>query len=319
MSSKLLPIAIMAHNEEKVIEKSIESVLSQNAPFGYSAKVLVVANGCSDKTEEIVQRLEQQNPNRVVLVATTEKGKTRAINKAISYFDQISNNDVPVPYVIFLDADCEFIGKEALINFVKRFEENGELCAIAADCVPDVFFNSRKDMIAEVYRATYRFGESLKINSISGMGYGIRFDVLKKINFPEFQFAEDMYVSHRLHGRFLKDRNIQIVFKTTSDLRGEINRRTRQEISTQRYHEYYSYLKKRGVRIKLFEESLGDDYEWGAMNGNTVKAWLGLKGVKSKFFVTFYYLITIYARIKAHRALKKIQKDEDLDYWKVLR
>jgi glycosyltransferase involved in cell wall biosynthesis len=75
----ILPVAIMAHNEEKVIQKAVENVLIQNIPVGYLVKVVVVANGCNDRTEEIVKGLEEQNPNRVVLISMTEKGKTRAI------------------------------------------------------------------------------------------------------------------------------------------------------------------------------------------------------------------------------------------------
>jgi len=317
--NKLLPVVILAHNEEKFIRKAVESLLNQETPNGFFSKVLVAANGCNDRTEEIVNDLSEEYPKKVDLISMEEKGKTKAINKVIKYLEQISTHDLLIPFVIFLDADCEFVDKEALTNFVKRLQQNSQLCAVAADCVPDVVFDSRKDMTANVYRATYGLGELLRINSISGMCYGIRLDILKKIDFPDFQFAEDMYLSSRLDGRFLKDRNLKIGFKTPSSLMSEINRRTRQEISTQRYHEYYSYLKKRGIKVKLFEESLGDDYEWGATNGSTVKAWLGLKGVKSKFFVAFYYLITIYAKAKAHRALKKIRQNEELDYWKVLR
>ena len=53
--SYLLPVAIMAHNEETVIKKTLENVLSQNAPIGYSIKTVVVANGCTDRTEEVVK------------------------------------------------------------------------------------------------------------------------------------------------------------------------------------------------------------------------------------------------------------------------
>jgi glycosyltransferase involved in cell wall biosynthesis len=80
-SSKLLPIAIMAHNGEKVIQKAVENVLSQNIPIGYSVKVVIVANGGSDRTEEIVKGLEEQNPNRVVLISMTEKGKPEQLIK----------------------------------------------------------------------------------------------------------------------------------------------------------------------------------------------------------------------------------------------
>jgi glycosyltransferase involved in cell wall biosynthesis len=319
-TEKILPVAIMAHNEEKVIQKAVENVLSQNTPIGYSAKVVVVANGCSDRTEEIVKGLEEQNPNRIVLVSMAEKGKTRAINRAIKFFDQISSTDLQIPYVIFLDADCEFLGREVLINFINRFEQNPRLCAVGADCLPDVFLNSRKDIVAEIYRANYTLGQSVKINSISGMCYGVRLDILKKIDFPDFQFAEDMFVSSRLDGHFLKDKNIKIVFKTPSHLRSEIKRRTRQEISTQRYHEYYSYLKRKDGRVSLFEKSLSDDYRWwGATDNHTIKVWFRLKGIKPKFLVMAYALITLWAKIKARRTLTKIKKNEDLDYWKVLR
>ena len=320
VSDRLLPIAIMAHNEEKVIQKAVESILDQKTPTGYAVKVVVIANGCSDRTEEIVRGLEKQNPNSVVLVPMTEKGKTRAINRAIKFFDQISNNGLPIPYVIFLDADCEFLGKEVLINFFNRFDQNPQLCAVGADCLPDVFFNTRKDIVAEVYRAIYSLGQSLKINSISGMCYGIRFEILKKIDFPDIQFNEDMYVSSRLDGWFFRDKDIKVVFTTPYNLKNELKRRTRQEISTQRYHEYYSCLKRKGVRVSLFEKPLGDDYRWwGATDDHIIKVWFRLKGFKPKLLVIVYVLITLWAKVKAYRTLKKMRKNGDLDYWKVLR
>jgi glycosyltransferase involved in cell wall biosynthesis len=318
--NQLLPVAIMAHNEERVIEKAIDSILRQNTPAGYTVKVVVVANGCTDRTEEIVRGIAKKKPDKIELMSISEKGKTRAINKAIGFFDQISNTCLITPYVIFLDADCEFIGEEVLIDFVRWFEQNPQLCAVAADCLPDVFFNSRRDTVAEIYRAIYSLRRSLKINSISGMCYGIRFDSLKIIDFPDFQFAEDMYVSSRLNGWFFRDKNIKIVFKTPSDLRSELNRRTRQEISTQRYHKYYSFLKRNGMKTRLFEGSLGKDFEWsGAISNNTLRKWVRLTGIKSKALAITYVLIRIWAKIKASITLKKIRINENLDYWKIVR
>ena len=177
--TQLLPVAIMAHNEEKVIEKVNTKYFWSKTPTGYSVKVVVVANGCDDRTEEIVRGIAKRTPDRIELISISEKGKTRAINRAISFLDQISKNDCLISYVIFLDADCEFIGKEGLIDFVSWFERNSQLCAVGADCLPDVFFNPRKDIVAQMYRAVYDLGKHLRINSISGMCYAIRFDILK--------------------------------------------------------------------------------------------------------------------------------------------
>jgi glycosyltransferase involved in cell wall biosynthesis len=319
-ANKLLPVAIMAHNEEKVIEKSIESIFHQESPAGYSVKVIVVANGCVDRTEEIVREFEKKNPDKVKLISMKEKGKTKAINQAISFFEDVTDTSSTMPYIIFLDADCEFIGKEVFLDFVKRFEETPELCAVGADCLPDVFFNQRKDIVAKIYRAVYSFGKSLKMNSLSGMCYAIRYDILRKIDFPDFQFAEDMFVSSRLSGRFLKDKNMQILFKTPSNLQDEIERRTRQAISTQRYHEYYAYLKGRGVKVKLFEQSIGNDYIWsGNTNGEILKSWLRISGLQSKLLIIAYIFIKKWANLKAYSKMRKLKINAKEDYWKVSR
>jgi hypothetical protein len=226
--------------------------------------------------------------------------------------------DFSIPYVVFLDADCTFLDTEALVNFVRRFESNPSLHAISAHCVPDVCFNSRTDFISQVYRATESLARLIKINSISGMCYSIKFDVLRKIEFPDFQFAEDMFVSSRLNGWFVKDMDINILFETPRDFRSDLNRRARQEISSKRYREYFSYLKSVGKTVELFDEPLGPYYRWGYMTQRSFfRLWLDLQGVKDKFFIIGYLIIKYLAKIEAQRRLRKLKQNRDLDYWSV--
>jgi len=319
-SIQLLPVAIMAHNEEKVIKKAIESVLRQKVPAGYAVKIVIAANACNDKTEDIVKEIEGKNPGRIELLSIQEKGKTKAIHRAIDFLDHISKTPYAVPYVIFLDADCEFVGDQVLLHFVEGFDQNNKLCAIAADCLPDSVFNSRKDIVAHMYRAINTLRRSMKINSISGMCYGIRFDILKKIDFPDVQIAEDMYLSSRLDGCFEKNEKIQIVFSAPLNFSNEIKRRTRQELSTQRYRRYYSYLKDKDGRVKLFNQSLGDQYRWGGLtNNNTFRAWREIKEVKHKLLLGVYFLIRGYSKLNAFFILRRLQKNPNLDYWRVQR
>jgi glycosyltransferase involved in cell wall biosynthesis len=118
-----LPIAIMAHNEEGFIHRAVESALNQIVPDGYLIKIVVVANGCTDKTEEIVNIFKKKYPDRVALISIGEKGKTKAINRVIEFFDELVKNGSNIPYVVFLDADCEFIGSEVLLKFIKVLEK----------------------------------------------------------------------------------------------------------------------------------------------------------------------------------------------------
>ncbi len=319
MTRKLLPVIIIAHNEEKVIQRAIESALSQDIPMAYTLNVTVVANGCNDRTEEIVEGFVKIHPETVRLISMTEKGKTKALNEAIKLFWGISK-EVSVPFIVFLDADCQFIGKENLTYFVQQFEQNHQLCAVGADCLPDVLMNSRKDLVAQIYRAVYNFGRDLKVNSLSGMCYCIRLDALRRVDFPNFQFAEDMYICSRLNGRFLKDANIRVAYGTPINLLSEIRRRTRQEVSTKRYREYHSYLKSNGVRVRLFEKSLGRMYEWGRTGDDPMlKVWARQKDVMSRLLVLVSVLIRQWASTHSYFILKRLKRHEGFDYWKVQR
>jgi glycosyltransferase involved in cell wall biosynthesis len=317
---KLLPIAIMAHNEEKVIRFSIESALRQETPPGYTTKVVVVANGCCDETEKVVASLQSEYPEQVILLSMKEKGKTIALNRSISYLAGLCEAGEQIPYVVHFDADCEFHGTGSLVSFVQRFAENPLLCAVGATCLPDVFFNSRDDIVADIYRSTYSLGKTLKINSLSGMCYCIKMEVLQQINFPEFPIAEDMFLSARLDGWFMRDNAIEVIFKTPRDLSSEIKRRERQEISTLRYHRYYSHLKRNGVCVSLFGKILSDEYRWQRSKGNkVVREWLKLEGIKSRIFFVGYLMIRQWSKFKAQYEIRKMKRSGSSDYWKVIR
>lgn len=98
-------VIIPAHNEESVIARCLEAVLS-GAPDGHGMQIIVAANGCSDRT---VEKASAAAPGAVVL--DLPKGsKTHAMNAACleaSHFPRI-----------FLDADveCTYSSLAALAN-----------------------------------------------------------------------------------------------------------------------------------------------------------------------------------------------------------
>ena len=55
-----ISIIFPARNEEKLIKSSFESVYTYLRKTGYSFEVIVVANDCRDKTEEILNILFQK-------------------------------------------------------------------------------------------------------------------------------------------------------------------------------------------------------------------------------------------------------------------
>ena len=71
------PVMVLAHNEERHIEKCLDSIF--NADPGAPFEVFVMANGCTDGTEEIVRTYRQREP-RVHLVSIQLGDKCNAWN-----------------------------------------------------------------------------------------------------------------------------------------------------------------------------------------------------------------------------------------------
>lgn len=316
----LLPVAIMAHNEEKLITRAIESTFRQQPPPAYFIQVIVVTNGCTDNTEKVVEELSHKYPGRLQMLSISEKGKTKAINVAINFLDSINNQGIKIPYVVFLDADCTFLSEHELANLINNFVTKPDICAISCNYIPDCCFSTRTDVVAKIYRAIYFLSTSVNVNSISGMCYAIRFDILNRIKFPDFHFAEDMFVSARVNGRLYRDNKVNIVFATPFDIYKEYTRRRRQEISTLRYKGYYAYLKSTGKKVELFDTPIGESYKWSCDTiGALFKSWCGLHPLNIKFYAALSYIIRFVAKINAHRNFRKLKNDFSLDYWRVYR
>ena len=97
----LVSILVPAHNEEKVIERSILAMLKLSYPPD-KIEIIVVNDNSSDKTGEILQRLKAQHPQRRIKMITTDaetggRGKANALN--------IGLKQVEGEYIAVYDAD----------------------------------------------------------------------------------------------------------------------------------------------------------------------------------------------------------------------
>ncbi|MBX0299449.1 glycosyltransferase [Cryobacterium sp. 1639] len=109
----MLSIVISAHNEEHVISRSLDALLSQETPV--PIEVIVSANGCTDRTVERATR-----PG-VVVIDRQEPGKAAALNagdRAASGFPRI-----------YLDADI-IVPRGGLAAVLARFAETSHAQAV---------------------------------------------------------------------------------------------------------------------------------------------------------------------------------------------
>ena len=96
MSSGLFTIVVPAHNEEAVIERSLRTLCSQVTTCVLD--IMVVCNGCSDRTAEIVRSHAAADP-RIRLVEIAQGSKPAAIRAAFAAITASS------AFVAVVDAD----------------------------------------------------------------------------------------------------------------------------------------------------------------------------------------------------------------------
>jgi biofilm PGA synthesis N-glycosyltransferase PgaC len=102
---------IAAYNEEGVIGGKIENVLSLDYP-AEQLEVLVVSNGCTDRTNDIV-RGYLTDP-RVRLIALEQPGKMQAVNEGV--------RQATGEIIVFSDADF-FLDHHTLRLMARKFAD----------------------------------------------------------------------------------------------------------------------------------------------------------------------------------------------------
>ncbi len=79
-----LSIVLPARNEEELISKTLNSIYSYFEKKEYKCEVVVVLNGCSDKTEEIVKNFKSNN-NLKLVVLRSKPGYGHALKKGLGF------------------------------------------------------------------------------------------------------------------------------------------------------------------------------------------------------------------------------------------
>lgn len=107
-------IGITAHNEEANIAQILQAMLSQRLHAVEISEIIVVASGCTDRTIDIIQEFEAQEPRVKLFVQEKREGKTSAINVFLSH----AREDICV-----LESGDTVPHEDAIENMVRMFAD----------------------------------------------------------------------------------------------------------------------------------------------------------------------------------------------------
>lgn len=189
-----ISVLIPAHNEEKTITKTLDSVLRQK----YSKfEIIVIDDGSIDQTSEVIQkfvfRQAQENPSRYINFIRLEKnqGKANALNAGLKH----SQGQI----IVTIDADT-FLAPGVLQEIVKPFS-NPKIGAVAGT----IKTVERGGIISLLQKVDYEMGIDFLRYTQSKVGVALvtpgAFSAYKKSVLPTFEvgtMTEDFDTSSKI-------------------------------------------------------------------------------------------------------------------------
>lgn len=218
-----LAVIIPAYNEEKVITEKLINVIEIDYPNDLF-EVIVVSDGSTDKTDELVLNFIKNHPKyKIKLMKTNDrKGKTFAQNRAVD----ATNSE----YLIFTDANA-IISPKAVNYLIASFDSP----EVAYTCGKLVYINSTTNNTAHSENFYWKIElKSRKIESniqtiVAGNGalYAVR---KSDYIYAEPIFGHDSFLPHQLalNGKKAKYNEFALAFeKAGESAKDEFKRKVR--------------------------------------------------------------------------------------------
>ncbi|MCA1453691.1 glycosyltransferase [Bradyrhizobium sp. BRP22] len=228
-------VIIPAHNEEKVLARCLDTLLADSKPG--ELEILVVANGCTDRTVEI----GRSYGNRVGVIEVSEASKHAALNagdKAATVFPRV-----------YLDADIT-VSAGAIRSVVEEMDRAGALIG-APRAVIDL------DGCPAIVRSFYRVWCETPWFTDNLVGSGIY--VLTAAGharvgvFPAIT-NDDQYVHDLFETRERTTSNsYQFLVRPPRTVQGLIKRRTRTLVGQRELDRRFGQLPGRARRLSLLD------------------------------------------------------------------
>jgi glycosyltransferase involved in cell wall biosynthesis len=228
-----LSIGIMAHNEERHIGETLRSIFEQDVFQRFSTELVIVANGCTDKTAAVARQLldDYQAVWSARGFARVEEivlaGKSNAWNQ---FVHRISSSQASV--LALIDADIKILHSNTISSMVEMLESNPESVVCVDRPIKDIEIKVNRTFLERLLVAA-----APKISTahvpLCGQLYCALSSQLRLIRLPPEITCEDGFLRALLltqgftrpedPGRIVMNSNVAHIFASVSTLRELFN------------------------------------------------------------------------------------------------
>ncbi len=183
----VVSIIIPARNEEKTIARGVRHALRQRLAEGVGKEILVVANGCTDRTPQIVRQIALSHP-QVRLVELKTASKSSAWNAGVRFAKGGT--------LVFMDADVMPAG--GAINALKKAVAQGARVAVGRR------LHVAEDGTSRIMRKLEGIDKKLGLpQGLWGMLYALRReDALNLSPMPPHVTMDDYWLDQKIGGTY---------------------------------------------------------------------------------------------------------------------
>ncbi len=314
----IVSIGILAYNEESGIASTIRTVFEQSvfqqAGSGFAAELIVVPNGCKDRTAECAARAiedglrgvdESLHSGRVCEIS--EPGKERAWNH---FVHEASRRDAE--FLVLMDADVRLEHEHVLRDLVESLRSHPEAYVAAGTPVKHIELKKNPSIIERISIGASRLRWGMK-GVVAGCLYCGRSDWLRSFRLPTALMGEDAFVRAMTVTRgftvpddpslVVRVPTARVIFDAYTSpsevMRNKTRRMLELTINAILYTKLWASATKERPATVLMMEWDAENPRWSE---ELVANEVGLRGKK---FVPSEYVTSQFRQLRHHRALKK--------------
>jgi cellulose synthase/poly-beta-1,6-N-acetylglucosamine synthase-like glycosyltransferase len=244
-------VGITAHNEEANIGELLDAMRRQRLHQAHISEIIVVASGCTDRTEEIVLQHAVQDPRIQLVVQERREGKTSAINIFLARAREA---------ICVLESGDTLPHEDAIENMVRMFADP----AVGMTGAHKVAVNTPEHIIGYLSHLRLKMEHQLCLE-IPRLGELIAFrkvfDQIPPDVAMDEAFVEALVVRRGLQVRYAPD---AVVFNMGPETVGDFIKQRRRN-----YAGHLHLKEKYGYRVSSMESGrvlrLALDEIWGAL------------------------------------------------------
>jgi cellulose synthase/poly-beta-1,6-N-acetylglucosamine synthase-like glycosyltransferase len=236
-----MSIGICAYNEEKSIGQLLDNLLTQQG-LPAESEIIVMCDGCTDKTEEIVASFSEKDSRIRMITEPERKGKAPALNRLLRSY----RGDA----FIHIDAD-HIPSNGAIIRLFKLLKDNR--IGAAQGCQLPINQNEFMDRLGTTISGLHIYAQEYFNSRAIGQHLGGGLFAIKRgvcDNVPEDIVNDDAYM-----GVMCNRKNLRVIFDKTSRVHFQ-SPRTVLELLAQRRRVVFGHLmvqKETGVAPMVLE------------------------------------------------------------------